>query len=130
MILVALADLPNVIETMLRDTSTIEAVAKKYAQSRDMMFIGRQLHAPIVYEGSLKLKEVRARKAPVILLTTEDSPGAYVLADDALYMPKVHPILQPIIATIPLQLFAYYVGVARDFDVDQPRNLAKSVTVE
>ena len=176
-ILSALESLPAVIEAMLADTTAIEIIAKKYAASRDMMFIGRQLHAPIAYEGSLKLKEVsyihaeayaggelkhgsiamlgpdfpvlaiapedavyakmvsnieevRARKAPVILLTTENAPGADALADDVLYMPKVHPILQPIIATIPLQLFAYHVGVARGLDVDQPRNLAKSVTVE
>jgi glutamine---fructose-6-phosphate transaminase (isomerizing) len=176
-ILTALAELPEVIETMLADTTVIEKVAQKYATARDMMFIGRQLHAPIAYEGSLKLKEVsylhaeayaggelkhgsiamlgpdfpvlaiapedavyakmvsnieevRARKAPVILLTTFGAPGADTLATDVLYMPKVHPILQPIIATIPLQLFAYYVGVARGLDVDQPRNLAKSVTVE
>jgi glucosamine--fructose-6-phosphate aminotransferase (isomerizing) len=176
-ILAALAELPTVITQMLSDTSAVEAVAKKYANARDMMYIGRQLHAPIAYEGSLKLKEVsylhaeayaggelkhgsiamlgpnfpvlaitpedavylkmvsnieevRARKAPVILLTTEGAPGVENLADDVIYMPKAHPILQPILATIPLQLFAYYIGVARGLDVDQPRNLAKSVTVE
>jgi glutamine---fructose-6-phosphate transaminase (isomerizing) len=176
-ILSALEGLPAVIEAMLADTTAIETVAKKYSSARDMMYIGRQLSAPIAYEGSLKLKEVsymhaeayaggelkhgsiamlgsdfpvlaiapedavyakmvsnieevRARKAPVILLTTEGALGADTIADDILYMPKVHPILQPIIATIPLQLFAYYVGVARGLDVDQPRNLAKSVTVE
>lgn len=76
------------------------------------------------------IEEVRARKAPVIVLATEGDIGAAAVADDIITMPTVHPILQPIIATIPLQLFAYYVGVAKGFDVDQPRNLAKSVTVE
>lgn len=76
------------------------------------------------------IAEVRARRAPVILLTTEGVSGAESIADDVIYMPKVHPILQPIVTLIPLQLFAYYVGVARGLDVDQPRNLAKSVTVE
>ena len=76
------------------------------------------------------IAEVRARKAPVILLTTAGVVGAESVADDVIYMPKVHPILQPIVTLIPLQLFAYYVGVARGQDVDQPRNLAKSVTVE
>jgi len=52
------------------------------------------------------------------------------MANDIIYVPKVHPILQPIVSTIPLQLFAYYVGVAKGLNVDQPRNLAKSVTVE
>lgn len=84
-----------------------------------------------VYEKMLSnIEEVRARKAPVILLTTSGAPGVSTITDDVIYMPKVHPILQPIVATIPLQLFAYYVGVARGLDVDQPRNLAKSVTVE
>ena len=76
------------------------------------------------------ITEVRARRAPVILLTTESAPGAEGVADDVIYMPKVHPALQPIVTLIPLQLFAYYAGVARGQDVDQPRNLAKSVTVE
>lgn len=84
-----------------------------------------------LYEKMLSnVTEVRARRAPVILLTTEDAPGAATVASDVIYMPKVHPALQPIVALIPLQLFAYYVGVARGIDVDQPRNLAKSVTVE
>jgi glucosamine--fructose-6-phosphate aminotransferase (isomerizing) len=76
------------------------------------------------------IAEVRARRAPVILLTTEGVAGAESIADDVIFMPKAHPILQPIVTLIPLQLFAYYVGVARGIDVDQPRNLAKSVTVE
>lgn len=176
-ILTALETLPAILETMLADTSPIQAIASKYAQTPDMMYIGRQMQSWIAYEGSLKLKEVsyihaeayaggelkhgsiamlgpdfpvfaiapedavyekmlsnieevRARKAPVILLTTTDAPGASAITDDIIYMPKVHPILQPIVATIPLQLFAYYVGLAKGLDVDQPRNLAKSVTVE
>jgi glucosamine--fructose-6-phosphate aminotransferase (isomerizing) len=76
------------------------------------------------------IAEVRARRSPVILLTTEGAPGAMEVADNVLFMPKVHPALQPIMTLLPLQLFAYYVGIARGQDVDQPRNLAKSVTVE
>jgi len=76
------------------------------------------------------IAEVRARQSPVILLTTEGASGASEVADDVLFIPKVHPALQPIVTLLPLQLFAYYVGVARGQDVDQPRNLAKSVTVE
>ena len=84
-----------------------------------------------VYEKMLSnIEEVRARKTPVILLTTTGARGAEAVADDIIYVPKVHPILQPIVSTIPLQLFAYYVGVAKGLNVDQPRNLAKSVTVE
>ena len=84
-----------------------------------------------VYEKMISnIEEVRARKTPVILLTTTDARRAEAMANDIIYVPKVHPILQPIVSTIPLQLFAYYVGVARGLNVDQPRNLAKSVTVE
>ena len=76
------------------------------------------------------IEEVRARRAPVIVLATEGDISAAAVADHLITMPAVHPMLQPIIATIPLQLFAYYVGLAKGLDVDQPRNLAKSVTVE
>jgi glutamine---fructose-6-phosphate transaminase (isomerizing) len=84
-----------------------------------------------VYEKMVSnIEEVRARKAPVLLITTEGNYKATDIADDVLYIPKVHPILQPIITTIPLQLLAYYIGVAKGLNVDKPRNLAKSVTVE
>ncbi len=76
------------------------------------------------------IEEVRARLAPVIVVAAEGDVVAASLGTDVITVPKVHPILEPIIATIPLQLFAYYAGVARGHDVDQPRNLAKSVTVE
>ena len=141
------------------------------------MYIGRKFHAPIAYEGSLKLKEVtyvhaeayaggelkhgsialldenfpvvalvpqdevyekmvsnieevKARKAPVIAIATEGDTQISELANDVIYVPKVHPIVQPIVSTIPTYLFAYYVGVAKGLNVDRPRNLAKSVTVE
>jgi glucosamine--fructose-6-phosphate aminotransferase (isomerizing) len=84
-----------------------------------------------VYEKMISnIEEVRARKAPVLLITTEGNHRAGNSADDVLFVPKVHPILQPIITTIPLQLLSYYIGVAKDLNVDRPRNLAKSVTVE
>jgi glutamine---fructose-6-phosphate transaminase (isomerizing) len=84
-----------------------------------------------VYEKMVSnIEEARARKAPVLLITTEGNYKATDLADDVIYIPKVHPILQPIITTIPLQLLAYYIGVAKGLNVDKPRNLAKSVTVE
>lgn len=176
-IIKGLEDLPQIIETYLKETESIKAVAKKYAGYRDAMYIGRKLHTPIAYEGSLKLKEVtyihaeayaggelkhgsialldenfpvialapqddvyekmvsnieevRARKAPVLLITTEGNYKATDIADDVLFIPKVHPILQPILTTIPLQLFSYYIGVEKGLNVDRPRNLAKSVTVE
>ena len=52
------------------------------------------------------------------------------LADDVMFVPQVHEIIAPILSVIPLQLLSYYIGVNRGLDVDKPRNLAKSVTVE
>ncbi len=172
-----LSELPKIIAEYLKDTEDIKKVAKKYAGYRDAMFIGRKLHTPIAYEGSLKLKEVtyihaeayaggelkhgsiamldenfpiialvpkddvyekmvsnieeaKARKAPVLAIATKGDVHIGQVADDVLYIPKVHPILQPIVSTIPMQLLAYYIGVEKGLNVDRPRNLAKSVTVE
>lgn len=89
--------------------------------------------APVddVYEKMVSnIEEVRARKAPVLLITTEDNKSADKIADDVLMVPKVHPILQPIMTTLPLHLLSYHIGVAKGLNVDRPRNLAKSVTVE
>ena len=66
----------------------------------------------------------------MIAVTTEGNTELERIADDVLYIPKTLEMLTPILAVIPLQLFAYYVAVARGCDVDKPRNLAKSVTVE
>lgn len=84
-----------------------------------------------VYEKMVSnIEEVRARKAPVLAFATVGDSHIASLANDVIYMPKVHPIVQPIVSTVPLHLFAYYVGVAKGLNVDRPRNLAKSVTVE
>lgn len=173
----ALRDVPVIVQTFLKDVSKIKAIAEKYAGYRDAMYIGRQAHTPIAFEGALKLKEVtyihaeayaggelkhgsiamlddqfpvvaimprdnvydkmfsnveevKARRAPVIAIATEGDYDVGTLADDVIYVPRVHPMLQPILSTIPLHLLAYYVGVAKGLNVDRPRNLAKSVTVE
>jgi glucosamine--fructose-6-phosphate aminotransferase (isomerizing) len=76
------------------------------------------------------IEEVRARQAPVIIIAHEGDSAAAVLADVLIPIPRVHPMLEPIMMTLPLQLLAYYAGKERGIDVDQPRNLAKSVTVE
>jgi glucosamine--fructose-6-phosphate aminotransferase (isomerizing) len=176
-ILSELKELPGIINEYLKDLDKIKTVAKKYAGYRDAMFIGRKFHAPIAYEGSLKLKEVsyihaeayaagelkhgsiamldenfpviaiapqddvygkmisnieevKARKAPVLVIATEGDKYISEIADDVLFIPKLHPMLQPILSTIPMQLLAYYIGVEKGINVDRPRNLAKSVTVE
>ncbi len=74
--------------------------------------------------------EGRARDAKVIAVATEGDEGISRVADDVVWVPETHEALSPVLAVIPLQLFAYYTAVARGTDVDQPRNLAKSVTVE
>jgi glucosamine--fructose-6-phosphate aminotransferase (isomerizing) len=74
--------------------------------------------------------EGRARDARVIAVATEGDDQIERIADDVCWVPDTHEILSPVLAIIPLQLFAYHVALARGTDVDQPRNLAKSVTVE
>ncbi len=76
------------------------------------------------------IEEVRARRAPVIAIATEGDQAIAKHADDVVYLPRVSEEFSPIVATVPLQLLAYHVAVLRGCDVDQPRNLAKSVTVE
>ena len=65
-----------------------------------------------------------------IVIATQADRKLKDLADDVILIPECHPIVMPILASIPLQLLSYYVAVQRGCDVDQPRNLAKSVTVE
>ncbi len=74
--------------------------------------------------------EGRARDARVIVVATEGDENIHRFADDVLWVPDTHEAIAPALAVIPLQLFAYHTAVARGTDVDQPRNLAKSVTVE
>ncbi len=77
------------------------------------------------------VKEVKARGADVLCITLEDlEEQAGKIADNTIGIPAIHPMLQPSLSIIPLQLFSYYVALARGCDVDKPRNLAKSVTVE
>ncbi len=75
------------------------------------------------------LAMIRARKGPIIALATEGDEQIEKVADDVIYLPKTREALNPILASVPLQLFAYHIAVARGCDVDKPRNLAKSVTV-
>jgi len=84
-----------------------------------------------VYEKVVSnMQEVRARDARVIVVATEGNESIRQHADDVLYVPATIEALSPLLAIIPLQLFAYHAAVARGCNVDQPRNLAKSVTVE
>ena len=85
----------------------------------------------LVYDKVMaNLQEIKARGGPVIAVVCEGDTVAAELADDVIEIPAVEEFLQPIVTVIPLQLLAYHVAVSRGCDVDKPRNLAKSVTVE
>jgi glutamine---fructose-6-phosphate transaminase (isomerizing) len=173
-----LLSIPHDIEKILEAEDRIQAIAQKYFQAQDFLFLGRGIHYPIALEGALKLKEisyihaegypagemkhgpialidekmptvflapqndiqekvfsnmeeVRARGGIIIALTDEKKGGKIgTKANELLQLPKVGWGLSPILYTVPLQLLAYHIAVLRGTDVDQPRNLAKSVVVE
>jgi glucosamine--fructose-6-phosphate aminotransferase (isomerizing) len=84
-----------------------------------------------MYEKTLaNMAMIRARKGPLIAVATEGDATISSQADDVIYLPRTVEPLYPVLAAVPLQLFAYYIAVSRGCDVDKPRNLAKSVTVE
>lgn len=84
-----------------------------------------------VYEKNISgMQEIKARGGKIIAIATVGDKEIARIADDVIYIPKTLEMLTPFISVIPLQLFAYYFGVAKGYDVDKPRNLAKSVTVE
>lgn len=169
--------LPQKIEQILAHKDGIQACARKYANTRDFIYIARGINYPTALEGALKLKEIsyinatgypagelkhgpiamldetmpvlsilmqgsvfekllsnseeaKARNARMVALTNSSDPKLDDLFDSIIKVPEVHEFLSPIIATIPLQLIAYYIAEFLGKDVDQPRNLAKSVTVE
>ncbi len=76
------------------------------------------------------IQEIKARKGKVIAIITEGDEIIPGMADDVFFVPSADEIIAPILSTIPMQLLSYYVGIAKGVDVDKPRNLAKSVTVE
>ena len=172
-----LGTLPEKIQKTLDDKERIQWFASKYANAKDVFFIGRGIDYAISLEGSLKMKEISyihseayaagELKHGTISLIEEGtlvigvltqpelyektlsnmveckSRGAYLMglttfghynieenADFSVYIPKTDPHFATSLAVIPLQLLGYFVSVAKGLDVDKPRNLAKSVTVE
>ena len=85
-----------------------------------------EYHAKIISN----IQEIKARKGKVIAVITEGDDTIPSMADDVFYVPPAHEIIAPLLSVIPLQLLSYYIGIAKGCDVDKPRNLAKSVTVE
>jgi glucosamine--fructose-6-phosphate aminotransferase (isomerizing) len=169
--------LPRQVERAVALDDQVAGLAARYADVRDVLFIGRHTGYPAALEGALKLKEisyihaegypagelkhgpialvepgvpviavatechvypkvlsniqeVKARGADVIAVATEGDTAIHDLADHVLSVPRTDELLSPIVVTVPLQLFAYRIAKLRGCDVDQPRNLAKSVTVE
>ena len=83
------------------------------------------------YEKMLSnIQEVKARKGIVIAIASEGDEDIRRYSDDVIYVPDVHEYFSPLVVTVVLQLIAYYIAVERGCPIDQPRNLAKSVTVE
>lgn len=173
----ALKGAPDLVRKALKQAPHIKEIAKRFAQSQDMLFLGRLSLFPIALEGALKLKEIsyihaegypaaemkhgpialiseqcpsvifapsgeifpkvvssmqeiKARKGPIIAIITEGAELPPGVADEIIEIPECHEAVLPIVASIPVQLLSYYIAVERNCDVDKPRNLAKSVTVE
>ena len=76
------------------------------------------------------MQEIKARKGRVIAVITEGDTVITDMADDVMTVPAADEIVAPLLSVIPMQLLAYHIGVHKGLDVDKPRNLAKSVTVE
>ena len=86
--------------------------------------------SPVLAKLVSNIQEVRARGAGVIAIATEGDEEIVQHADEVVRVPRTHWMLAPLLAVIPLQLLAYYIARRRGLNVDQPRNLAKTVTVE
>jgi glucosamine--fructose-6-phosphate aminotransferase (isomerizing) len=172
-----LRNLPELVRHTLGCHDQVRRVAAKYADARNVLYLGRQYLYPTALEGALKLKEIsyihaegypaaemkhgpialvdentpsvflvprgsafdkvmsnmqeiKARGGPVIAVANEGDTDVSAVADDVIPIPDVPEYLQPIVAAVPLQLLAYEIALLCGCDVDKPRNLAKSVTVE
>jgi len=172
-----LIQLPQLVTRTLALETEVRALAARFADARNFLYLGRGVNFPAALEGALKLKEisyihaegypaaemkhgpialidaampvvfvaprdavyakvrsnmqeVKARGGRLIAVTTDGSDDLGGLVEHQLRVPATAPLLSPVLTTIPLQLLAYHIAVLRGCDVDRPRNLAKSVTVE
>jgi glucosamine--fructose-6-phosphate aminotransferase (isomerizing) len=98
--------------------------------SKDVPVVAIMTRNQLYEKTKSSVQEVRARGARTLIIATEGDEEAKEVADEIIYVPKTMELLEPLLNTIPLQLFAYHMAVALGRDVDRPRNLAKSVTVE
>jgi glucosamine--fructose-6-phosphate aminotransferase (isomerizing) len=106
-----------------------EASGQDVQQEPRDKLISRQYHSFFTIMVS-NIQEVKARKGNVIAIVTKGDKGLKEMVPDVIEIPRSHPAVAPLLSILPLQLLAYHIAVARGCDVDQPRNLAKSVTVE
>jgi len=97
---------------------------------REMPVIALALKDEMYDKMMSNIEQVKAREGTVIALASEGDEEVAAKADHVIYVPEAAPLLSPIFTAIPLQFFAYHIAVRRGCDVDQPRNLAKTVTVE
>ncbi len=173
--------MPELVQRVLATVEPVSELARRFAKSQTVLFLGRHVGYPVALEGALKLKElaymhaegfaagelkhgpialiedglpvivvmpspksaavlhskllsnireIQARGAVTIVIAEEGDDTVRPYADHLIEIPAVSTLLQPLLSTIPLQVFAAGVAQARGYDVDKPRNLAKSVTVE
>ncbi len=173
--------MPELVQRVLATVEPVNELARRFAKSQTVLFLGRHVGYPVALEGALKLKElaymhaegfaagelkhgpialiedglpvivvmpspksaamlhskllsnireIQARGAITIVIAEEGDDTVRPYADHLIEIPAVSTLLQPLLSTIPLQVFAAGVAQARGYDVDKPRNLAKSVTVE
>ncbi|HET7074572.1 MAG TPA: glutamine--fructose-6-phosphate transaminase (isomerizing) [Mycobacterium sp.] len=173
--------MPDLVARVLASVGPVADLARQFAQSSTVLFVGRHVGYPVALEGALKLKElaymhaegfaagelkhgpialiedglpvivvmpspkgsamlhskllsnireIQSRGAVTIVIAEEGDDTVRPFADHLIEIPSVSTLLQPLLSTIPLQVFAASVAQARGYDVDKPRNLAKSVTVE
>jgi glucosamine--fructose-6-phosphate aminotransferase (isomerizing) len=173
--------MPELVDRVISGIEPVAVLARRFAQSSAVLFLGRHVGYPVALEGALKLKElaymhaegfaagelkhgpialiedglpvfvimpspkgsatlhgkllsnireIQARGAITLVIAEEGDETVRPYADHLIEIPSVSTLLQPLLSTIPLQVFAASVAQARGYDVDKPRNLAKSVTVE
>ena len=172
-----LRDIPNKISETFKLSSQIEEIAKLFQNTKQFIYLARNINYPIALEGALKLKEIsyiyaegypagemkhgpialidetmpvmviatnskvyekvlsnieeaKARGATIIAIANKSNNDIVKHSHYQIFVPEVDDFFSPLINVIPLQFFAYFVSVMKGCDVDQPRNLAKSVTVE
>src|SRR3970040_2261002 len=121
--------MPQLLEMALKLDQEIKELAMEFYHYRNFLYLGRGINYPIALEGALKLKEVSYIHAEGYA-AGEKAHELNGQIDRLIKIPDCAYMLSPIIAVVPLQLFAYYIAVYKGTDVDQPRNLAKVVTVE